>query len=374
MNVLVVNAGGVTLELTVVDGHNTVVAHQQIDPWDGKDTTPIIDISGQAHIDAVGHRVVHGGDHTEPEIIDDDLIRDLEAAGELAPVHQHRSLLAIHAARIHIVDVSHVACFDTAFHRTIPDSAATYPLPRQWRSRWPLRRAGFHGLSHAHVAATTAATANPHPSRRIVSCHLGSGASVCAIRDGHSVDTTMGMTPLEGVTMVTRSGTVDPGMLIWLLRDGRLSFDQLTDGLNHHSGLAGLAGGSGDMRDVLEGRRTGDLDASLAFDVYIHRLRHGIAAMAASLDGIDVLAFTGGVGQHLPDVRHAAVEGLTHLGLAVDAARNQTALGDADISSHAATARCIVVATGEHHTIAAQTRHTVLRDQGNDRTTDTAIH
>jgi acetate kinase len=373
MNVLVVNAGGVTLDLTIVDDHGTVIAHRHADPWDGSDAEPITDVAALADVDAVGHRVVHGGTHTEPVVIDDDLVHDLEDAGDLAPVHQERSMLAIAVARDRFPDVPHVACFDTTFHRTIPEPAATYPLPRAWRERWPLRRVGFHGLSHAHVATTARAIVGTHPVPRLVSCHLGSGASVCAIRDGASVDTTMGMTPLEGVTMVTRSGTVDPGMLLWLLRDGRLTLDEVDEGLNRHAGLAGLAGGSGDMRDILRRRRAGDPDATLAFDVYVHRLRHGIASMAATLDGIDVLAFTGGVGQHLPEVRQATVDGLTHLGLHIDSERNARAVDDADVGSHGAAARCIVVATGEHHSIAIGTRTAVLRIGRSDRTTGGAV-
>jgi acetate kinase len=370
MNVLVVNAGGVTVDLTIVDGDDGVVAHRQIDPWDGHDTTAIGELAGRAGVDAVGHRIVHGGALDQPALIDADLIADLEAAGDLAPVHQARALVAIRAAGAELPGVPHVACFDTTFHRTIPDAAATYPLPREWRRRWP-RRVGFHGLSHAHVASAAPALTGGRAARRIVSCHLGSGASLCAIRDGRSIDTTMGMTPLEGLTMVTRSGSVDPGLLLWLLRDRRLGLDELDDGLNHRSGLAGLAGGSGDMRDVLERRRAGDPDAGLAFDVYIHRLRQGIAAMTASLGGIDVLAFTGGVCQHLPDVRAAAVDGLDHLGLAVDPDRNQRAVDDADVSGRAA-AGCVVVATGEHHTIAAETRDMVGANPARDRTGNAA--
>ncbi|HWL45099.1 MAG TPA: acetate/propionate family kinase [Ilumatobacter sp.] len=364
MSVLVVNTGGVTLELTVVADDDRVVDHDLIDPWDGRATDPIVAIAERQHgIAAVGHRIVHGGRHTQPTLITDAVVDDLERAGDLAPVHQERAMLAVAAARARLPDVPHVACFDTTFHATIPDHAATYPLPAEWRDHWPLRRTGFHGLSHAHVARRAPLIAG-HPCRRVVSCHLGSGASVCAIRDGESVDTTMGMTPLEGLTMVTRSGSVDPGLLIWLLREERLSLDELDDGLNHRSGLAGLTGGSGDMREVLQRRADGDSAAALAFDVYVHHLTHGIAAMAASLGGIDVLAFTGGVGQHVPEVRRAAVDRLAHLGLSVDADRNDVATSDADISARSATNRCIVVTTGEHHTIAELTRVSVASPTG----------
>ncbi|MCB0999481.1 MAG: acetate/propionate family kinase [Acidimicrobiales bacterium] len=367
MNVLAVNAGGVTLELAVVDADATVVTERLVDPWDGRDTSPITDIARECRIDAVGHRVVHGGTHVEAQRIDDVLVADLDDAASLAPVHQGRTLLAIRAARSAIDRVPHVACFDTTFHLTLPAAAATYPLPREWRHRWALRRVGFHGLSHAYVARRAADLAGSHPSRRIVSCHLGSGASVCAIEAGRSIDTTMGMTPMEGLMMVTRSGTIDPGLLLWLLDGGGLTVEEVSEGLNTRSGLAGIAGGSGDMRDVVHRRARSDPEATLAFDIYVHRLRQGIAAMAASLGGVDVLAFTGGVGQHMAEVRAVTVAGLAHLGLAVDHDRNRGTSDDADISARDAPARCVVVATGEHHSIAAETRRVLGRSTTPER-------
>lgn len=362
MNVLVVNAGGVTLELTLVDDHDDVADTTLIDPWDGADTAAIAEFAGGADVGAIGHRVVDGGRHDTPVVIDDDVVAEFERAAEMAPTHQARTLAAIAATRTEFAEVPHVACFDTTFHRTIPDHAATYALPADWRQRWPLRRRGFHGLSHAHVARRAPSLVGAHASERIVSSHLGSGASLCAIDNGRSVDTTMGMTPLDGLVMVERSGSIDPGLLIWLLGDGRLSLDDLDDGLHHHSGLAGLAGGSGDLREILPRIADGDDAARLAFDVYVHRARQGIAAMVTSLGGLDVLAFTGGVGEHVAELRGAIVAGLGHLGVAVDADRNRAVYGaDADITAGAAGRRCVVVATGEHHTIAAETRSVTSR-------------
>jgi acetate kinase len=248
-----------------------------------------------------------------------------------------------------------VACFDTAFHATMAPAASTYALPAAWRERWGVRRFGFHGLSHAWVARRVPELlGRPAQGLAIVSAHLGAGASLCAIRDGRSVDTTMGFTPLEGLVMATRSGSVDPGLVLWLLERGRLSAGELSDGLEHRSGLHGLAG-TADMRVVLERAAGGDADARLALDVYLHRLRAGIAAMAASLGGLDALAFTGGVGEHAPPVRAGAVDGLRFLGLAIDPARNG-AQPDADLSAPAALVRTIVIAAREDLEIARQTR------------------
>jgi acetate kinase len=252
--------------------------------------------------------------------------------------------------------VPHVACFDTAFHATMPAAARTYALPRAWRDRWGLERAGFHGLSHAWAARRAPVVADAGEKPRIVSCHLGAGASLCAIAGGRSIDTTMGFTPLDGVVMATRSGAVDPGLLLWLLTDAGLDAGAVADGLVHHAGLAGLAGGRGDMRDVIAGRDAAEPDAVLAFDVYVHRLRQGIAAMASSLGGIDLLVFTGGVGEHAAAVRAAAVDGLAFLGLGLNDAVNRATTSDADITSSGATARSVVVTSREELEVARLVR------------------
>jgi acetate kinase len=249
-----------------------------------------------------------------------------------------------------------VACFDTAFHATLPEAASTYALPAEWRDRWRVRRYGFHGLSHAWIAHRVpemlgAGTAG----LRIVSCHLGAGASLCAIADGRSVDTTMGFTPLEGLVMATRSGSVDPGLLLWLLERTELSERELAVALEHDSGLLGLAG-SADMRDVVAGAAKGEPRARLALDVYVHRLRSGIGSMAAALGGLDVLAFTGGVGEHSQEIRAAAVEGLGFLGAAINESANAGGGGDRDISAATANVSTLVVKAREDVEIAEQTR------------------
>jgi acetate kinase len=244
--------------------------------------------------------------------VDDDVVKQLEELVTLAPLHQPRSLAGIAAARSAAPDVPHVACFDTAYHSTLAPDVATYALPAEWRRNWPLRRYGFHGLSHAYAARVAAEQLDrpDDPTLRVVTCHLGSGASLCASQGGRSVDTTMGFTPLEGLVMGTRSGTVDPGLVLWLITEGGLSADEVHDGLEHQSGLQGLAGAS-DMREILA---RSDPDAQLAVDIYVRGIVRHTAAMVASLGGYDALAFTGGVGENAPVIRERVVERLAFLG------------------------------------------------------------
>jgi acetate kinase len=236
----------------------------------------------------------------------------------------------------------------------MPAAAATYALPAAWRMRFGLRRYGFHGLSHAYATRRAAQLLGRRPEElRVVSCHLGAGASLAAVDRGRSVDTTMGFTPLEGLVMATRAGNTDPGLLLWLLRDRGLTVDELGDGLEHESGLAGLAG-TADMRDVVRGADAGDPAAVLALDVYVHRLRQLTAGMAAAMDGLDVLVFTGGVGEHAPAVRSRAA--LAFLGVALDEAANLAATGDANISAAVAKAATLVITAREDIEIARQVR------------------
>ncbi len=288
---------------------------------------------------------------------------ELRTLTELAPLHQPKALAALDAVAALLPGVPVVACFDTAFHASIPPAAATYALPRAWRERFALRRYGFHGLSHAWVARHAPGLLGADGATlRIVSCHLGAGASLCAIAGGLSVDTTMGFTPLEGLVMATRSGSVDPGLLIWLLERGGVSQPELAEALEHRSGLLGLCG-SADMREVLERAQRGEDAASLALEVYVHRLRAGIAAMAAPLDGLDALVFTGGVGEHAAAVRELAGGGLDFLGVAIDSQLNLAAAGDAEISAPGARARTLVITAREDLEMARAVRG-VLRGEG----------
>ena len=306
VRVLVVNAGSSTLKLSVLGDGEQPLAARTLDLPDGavRGDDVAAALEGLPAAEAVGHRVVHGGEATEPAVIDEAVREHIASLAPLAPLHQARALAGIDAVARARPGLPAVACYDTAFHAHLPAAAATYALPRAWRERFRLRRVGFHGLSHGWVARQV------DPGARLVSCHLGAGASLAAIRDGCSVDTTMGFTPLEGLVMATRSGSVDPGLLTWLLRDGGLSLEAVDHGLEHDSGLTGLAG-TGDMRDLLA---RDDPDARLALDVYLHRLRAGIAAMTASLGDLDVLAFTGGVGEHARSIRDDVVGGLGFLG------------------------------------------------------------
>jgi acetate kinase len=256
--------------------------------------------------DVAAHRIVHGGERfREAVVIDEGVEAALHELAVLAPLHQPKSLAALAAVRSALPAVPEVGCFDTSFHATLPPEAATYALPREWRERYGLRRYGFHGLSHAYAARAAG------DARRVVTCHLGAGASLCAILDGRSVDTTMGFTPLEGLVMATRSGSVDPGLLLWLQQHEDVSVDSMAEALEHESGLLGLAG-TADMRALLA---RDDADARLAVDVYVHRLRSGIGAMAATLGGLDALVFTGGVGENSERIRDLACEGMGHLGI-----------------------------------------------------------
>jgi acetate kinase len=357
VRVLVVNTGSSSLKLSVLDRGRPVTS-RTVERWQGEDDLDEVRdfLAGAGPVAAVGHRVVHGGPaHDGPALVGDALLAELAALTDLAPLHQPRALAAIAAGARLLPGVPAVACFDTAFHRTLPPAAATYALPAAWNARWGLRRYGFHGLSHAYAVRRAAELAGrPLAALRVLSCHLGAGASLCAVRAGRSVDTTMGFTPLAGLVMATRSGSVDPGMLLWLLAGGELSVAEVTDALEHGSGLAGLSGTSGDLRDVRVARDAGSAEAALAYDVFVHRLVREAGAMVASCGGLDLLVLTGGIGEHAPDVRHALCEGLGHLGVELDAAANAAADADAVLSPAGARVPVAVVTAGEDRQIARE--------------------
>lgn len=330
MRVLVVNAGSRSLKLRLLDEEDAVAGGRDLEAEAGPEELSAA-LGELGPPDAVGHRVVHGGRRTAGVRVDEALVEELHGLTDLAPLHQPPALAAMAVTAQVLPGVPAVACFDTAFHTTLPAAAATYALPAEWRERWGLRRYGFHGLSHAWAARRAAElTGRPAAALRVVTCHLGGGTSLAAVAGGRSVDTTMGFTPLEGLVMATRSGTVDPGLLLWLQQSAGLSAEEVGDGLEHRSGVLGLAG-TADMRDVVERAGRGEPEATLALDVYAHRARAGVAAMVAALGGVDALVFTGGVGEASPPVRAAVVGGLGFLGLAVDPGRNADAEPDADI-------------------------------------------
>lgn len=360
MRVLVVNAGSSSLKLTLLDGDDQVVAATELDAGQGKlDQAALRKALGDGlnAADAVGHRIVHGGERfVAATRIDAKVEAALRQLTDLAPLHQPKSLAAMDAVTAELPKLPAVACFDTAFHAGMPAAASTYALPAAWRERWPVRRYGFHGLSHGWVARRAPQLlGRPASDLRLVSCHLGAGASLCAIADGRSVDTTMGFTPLEGLVMATRSGSVDPGLLLWLLEHTHMSEQKLAFALEHESGLQGLSG-SADMRVVLASAAQGDPSSTLALEVWDHRLRALIAAMAAALGGLDALVFTGGIGEQSAPIRARAVAGLGFLGLEIDPDLNAAASGDLELTVKGARTRTLVVAAREDLEIARQTR------------------
>ena len=363
MRILVVNAGSSSLKLSLVDDGTTAaeedlpVSRGQFEP---SAVASVLGRLGGDTADAVGHRVVHGGRQFVAAVLLDDAVRKkLDDLVDLAPLHQPKSLAGIDAVSQVLPGIPAVACFDTAFHAGMPAAAATYALPPEWRKRWDLRRYGFHGLSHAYATRRVSELLGHVPARLVV-CHLGSGASLAAVRDGRSVDTTMGFTPLEGLVMGTRSGSVDPGLVLWLADHAGTPPAELAATLDNRSGLLGLAG-TADMREVQARAARGDSAAGLALDVYLHRLRGLIASMAAALEGLDTLVFTGGVGEHAAGIRARAANGLGFLGVGLDEDRNARADGDTDITAAGAAVRAFVVAAREDMEIARQVKEVLQR-------------
>lgn len=341
-----VNAGSSSVKLRLLDSGDALVAERDLDaPRSEVDHDALAAALDGLEADVVGHRVVHGGTRFREAVrVDGEVLRELHGLVDLAPLHQPKSLAGIEAVSRALPDVPAVACFDTAFHSTLPEAAYTYALPAELRERFGVRRYGFHGLSHAYASRRAAEMTG---ASRIVTCHLGAGASLCAVLDGRSVDTTMGFTPLEGLVMATRSGSVDPGLVLWLLERGRLTEPEMAAALEHESGLLGLAG-TADMREVLA---RDDERARLALGVYVHRLRAGIAAMAAALGGLDALVFTGGVGENSPEVRARACDGLGFLGVSLDHGLNDSNEEDGLVGS-----RVLVIRAREDLEIDRQVR------------------
>jgi acetate kinase len=362
VRVLAVNAGSSSLKLAVFDDAREV-SSTTVERWQGAEhLEPIsVFVEGLDDVDAIGHRIVHGGPRLfESRIINDDVLAYLDSIEDLAPLHNARSVAGIRAVRRLMPRIPEVACFDTSFHAHLPAAARTYALPSEWNQRWGLRRYGFHGLSHAYaVRRASELIGRRLEDLRVVSCHLGAGGSLTAVRAGRSVDTTMGFTPLEGLVMATRSGSVDPGLLLWLLEHGDQSVPELTQTLELGAGLKGLSGTSGDLRDVLAARYGGATDAALAFDVFMHRLKREIGAMTASAGGLDLLVMTGGIGEHEPVVRALVAEGLSYLGVILDEDLNSVTTSDRDISAPAAHVRTVVVTASEASEIARETQHVV---------------
>jgi len=359
VRVLVLNAGSSSLKLSLVGPDDEQLAEHEFEVAEGRLDDPAMAAAVRAMgaVDAAGHRVVHGGPRYPASVrIDTRVVEYLASISDLAPLHLPSALAGITVLRTLLPRVPAVACFDTAFHSRMPPEASTYAIPEAWRKQHGIRRYGFHGFSHAYASRRASEMLErPAADLRVVTCHLGAGASLAAVSGGRSVDTTMGFTPLEGLVMATRSGTVDPGMVLWLQRHAGLSEAQLTEALDRNGGLKALAG-TPDMREVLKAVSSGDEPSRLAFDVYVHRLRSLVASMVAAMNGLDALVFTGGVGENSPEVRMAAAAGLGFLGVRIGESLNSAADGDADISAAGAAVKTLVVKAREDVEVAREVR------------------
>lgn len=354
MNVLVLNAGSSSLKFRLLrmQERETVLASGLVEKWGTHGAMLRLEVAGEAlqcrsvaaetpadaaghavkaclplGIDAIGYRVVHGGPRfTEPVRISKQVIDDIRDVSHLAPLHNGLALAAMEAGQTVLPEVPAVAVFDTAFHRTMPEAAALYAIPPDLAEKHALRRYGFHGISHSYVSQQLLRCLNrPAAGSRFITCHLGNGASLCAIRDGKSIDTSMGLTPLEGLMMGTRSGDIDPGLVLHLMTSIGMKAEQVDDLLNRRSGLAGVSGLGSDLRDIEKAAGSGDARAELALDMFAYRVRKYIGAYAAAMGCIDAIAFAGGIGEHSPRMRGRICEGLVSMGILLDAARNLSA-------------------------------------------------
>jgi acetate kinase len=369
--VLVLNAGSSSLKYQLIEPDSGESLAVGIVEQIGEPSSPVADhaaalraafekLSGQGvdlkacGLVAVGHRVVHGGPvFYRPTVIDDKVVAELEQLSMLAPLHNPPAVQGIEVARTMLPDVPHVAVFDTAFFHDLPAAAATYAIDRELARKWHVRRYGFHGTSHRYVSEQAAAfLERPLGELNQIVLHLGNGASASAIAGGHAVDTSMGLTPLEGLVMGTRSGDIDPSIVSYLHREADMSVEDIESMLNQHSGLVGLAG-ERDFRRLREMIESGDSTAQLAYDVFIHRLRKYVGAYLAILGRTDAISFTAGVGENAAAVRLDAMNGLQGLGIEIDERRNtQPAKGARRISTDASAIAVLVVPTNEELAIA----------------------
>lgn len=389
MKILLFNAGSSSLKFSVLESSDGSVAASGIADWAGDETrylfsgpsaraTEVVTwdgpaggvnrilrdlrrslpglFSGADPLAAVGHRIVHGGDMTRATRITAAVRSKLGDLSRLAPLHNPPSLEALDAVIAELPDIPQVACFDTSFHRTMIPEAQEYPIPQEWAISWKIRRYGFHGLSHAYCANRATEMLLPQEQAlRLVVCHLGHGCSASAVRGGKCVDTTMGFTPLEGLMMAARSGSLDPELILHLQREHHLTPDQISEGLNKRSGLLGVSGISSDMRLVLESARQGNERAALAVAMYCHRARQAVAALVVTMGGVDALVFTAGVGENSAEVRSEICKGLECLGLSLDSTCNMECELDADIAGAHSPARILVIKTREDITMLEQT-------------------
>jgi acetate kinase len=336
---------------TAVADRQAAIEQMLASLWTGRTRV----IGDASEIDVVGHRIVHGGPQlAEPVVITPQVKSIIASVAVFAPLHNRSELEGIDIIERVVGRVPQVAVFDTGFHHGLPLPAAVYPGPYEW-FQGGVRRYGFHGINHQYCAGRAAQLLGRSlDDLRLVSCHLGNGCSLAAIENGKSVDTTMGFTPLEGLMMGTRSGSVDPGILTYLMRQGSVSGQELDNVLNQKSGLLGISGVSGDMREILAAIKNGDRRAKLAFDMFVHRLRKGIGAMAAVLGGVDAVSFSAGIGEHSPEVRAAVCEKLGFLGIELDLGKNAGSAGDGEISAPSSPVKVLVIRAQEDWAIATE--------------------
>lgn len=351
--------GTVQKDQVKVSSRKEAVEHLLGTLWDGK----VRAIASPDAIDVVGHRVVHGGPkYEEPIRVTAEVKSGIAEASAFAPLHNRAELEGIEITEKLLGSVPQIAVFDTGFHRKMPPAAAVYPGPYQWFESG-IHRYGFHGINHQYCAGRAAQLLRRDlDSLKLVTCHLGNGCSLAAIEEGHSVDTTMGFTPLEGLMMGTRSGSIDAGILTYLIRQGQLQPQEIDDVLNKRSGLLGISGISEDIREILSAMKQGNSRAKLSFEIYVHRLRAGIGAMVAVLGGIDALVFTAGVGENSAEVREAACRQLDFLGLKLDAAANMKAVPDQDIATPDSAVRVLIIRAQEDWAIARECWRLAVRD------------
>ncbi len=344
------NSQGATLKDRInVDSRKRAIEQLLDTLWNGKTRA----ISEPSDIAVVGHRVVNGGqEYEQPTVVTPEVRTALARLSIFAPLHNRAELEGIEIVKERLGQILQVAVFDTAFHGQMPSAAFVYPGPYEWLAQG-IRRYGFHGINHQYCAERTAQLLGRDlRSLKLVTCHLGNGCSLAAIQNGHSVDTTMGFTPLEGLMMGTRSGSVDPGILTYLIRQGQFTGQQLDELLNSKSGLLGISGISGDMRQIVAAMKDSHPRAKLAFDIFVHRLRASIGAMVGALGGIDALAFTAGIGENSAEVRAAATSNFAYLGLKLDVERNAQSPRDQDIAQHDSDVRILIVRAQEGWAIA----------------------
>lgn len=360
MSILVINAGSSSIKYSLYESASLRLIHHGLieelrDHHEGFEvmrTQLLVHGIDITQINAIGHRVVHGGERFhEPALVDDDLLAEITALIPLAPLHNPANIEGIIAARTIAPNVPNFAIFDTAFHQSMPPHAYRYPLPKDWYETYHVRRYGFHGTSHHYVALQAShLLQKPLDQLNLITFHIGNGVSACAIENGRSIDTSMGMTPLEGLMMGTRCGSIDPSIIAYMVHQSGMSIESVDTILNKKSGLFAIAG-TNDLRSVIDAKNRGDENAILALDMFAYRLRKQLGEYMAVLRGVDAIVFTGGIGEHSPLIHEMVCEGLEHMGIILDP--NKNCHGEVQIHADESSVTLLVIATDEEHQIAS---------------------